>query len=67
MPVTFENDSGKEPNAKLKVAFEDLWELRVETAYPFLMEVYNDYENGLVTVEEFVEIVRLMSHMFSAG
>ena len=55
----------KEPDQKLKKAFDDLWELRVETAYPFLMEVYNDFTNQLVTVDEFVEIVRLVeSYVF---
>ena len=51
---------GKEKEPVLKRAFDDLWELRVETAYPFLMEVYADYEKGLLSVEEFVQIVRLV-------
>ena len=51
---------GKEKNSELKDAFDDLWQLRVETAYPFLLEVYDDYENGLVTAAEFVEIVRIV-------
>ncbi len=31
---------GLEPNAALKIAFQDLRELKVDVAYPFLMELY---------------------------
>lgn len=51
---------GKESNPLLKKAFDDLWELRVETAYPFLMDVYADYEKQLLSDVEFAQVVRLV-------
>ena len=35
---------GNEPDADLKLAFHDLRELKVDVAYPFLLELYNDYK-----------------------
>ncbi len=51
---------GKEPQAALRRAFDDLKELRAEPVYPFLMEVYRHYSEGLLTASDFVEIVRLV-------
>ena len=51
---------GKEKRTDLRRAFQDLRELRVEVAYPFLLEVYNDSAEGLLSDEEFLEIVRLV-------
>ena len=34
---------GAEPDADLKLAFHDLRELKVDVAYPFLLELYQDY------------------------
>jgi uncharacterized protein with ParB-like and HNH nuclease domain/predicted transport protein len=56
---------GKEPNTALRQAFDDLRELRVEPAYPFLLDVYDDYASGLLTAGDFAEIVRLVeSYVF---
>ena len=35
---------GSEPDADLKLAFHDLRELKVDVAYPFLLELYHDYK-----------------------
>jgi len=51
---------GKESDNDLKVAFHDLRELKVDVAYPFLLELYNDYVNSLLSKEEFLEAVRLV-------
>jgi len=51
---------GKEQDPALRQAFDDLKELRAEPAYPFLMEVYRHYAEGLLTAPDFVEIVRLV-------
>lgn len=51
---------GKEKRPRLKDAFQDLRELKVEVAYPFLLEVYDDCANGLLTENELLEIVRLI-------
>jgi uncharacterized protein with ParB-like and HNH nuclease domain/predicted transport protein len=56
---------GKESNPRLRQAFDDLRELRVEPAYPFLLEVYDDYAAGMLNAEDFAEIVRLVeSYVF---
>ena len=34
---------GSEPDADLKAAFHDLRELKVDVAFPFLLELYDDY------------------------
>ena len=54
-----------EDNKELKMAFRDLRELKVDVAYPFLLEVYHDYKTGVITVEELLKIVRLVeSYVF---
>ena len=56
---------GKEEHPKLKKIFTNLKELKVEVASPFLLHVYNDYENELVKENEFVEILELLeSYIF---
>ena len=37
---------GAETDADLKLAFHDLRELKVDVAYPFLLELYHDYATG---------------------
>ncbi len=39
--------------------FEEIRSLRMEVAYPFLIKVYRDFVDGLITIEETVEIMRL--------
>ncbi len=56
---------GKEPNAKLNDAFHDLRELKVDVAYPFLLELYADYQAGALAEAEFLSIIRLVeSYVF---
>jgi uncharacterized protein with ParB-like and HNH nuclease domain/predicted transport protein len=56
---------GAEKDAVLKVAFQDLRELKVDVAYPFLLELYHDYASGLMTREELHQVVRLIeSYVF---
>lgn len=50
----------KEKRPKLREAFQDLRELKVEVAYPFLLEAYSDCAQGLISDEELLEIVRLV-------
>ncbi len=50
---------GKETDKDLANAFQDLRELKVEVAYPFLLELYHDYQNNILSREEFLEAVRL--------
>ncbi|AKJ63932.1 GmrSD restriction endonuclease domain-containing protein [Kiritimatiella glycovorans] len=51
---------GKENDKLLAEAFRDLRELKVDVAYPFLLELYTDYENGLLSREDFAAAVRLV-------
>lgn len=51
---------GAESDPVLKLAFHDLRELRVDVAYPFLLELYHDYVDGLLGKEELLEAVRLI-------
>lgn len=51
---------GAEPDPELKLAFHDLRELKVEVAYPFFLELYDDYANGLLPVADLTAAVRLV-------
>jgi len=56
---------GKEKEKKLAAAFRDLQDLRVDVAYPLLLELYHDWTEGLISKEEFEKIVRLIeSYVF---
>ena len=56
---------GKETDPDLKLSFHDLRELRVDVAYPFLLELYHDYSTGMLSREDFVAAVRLIeSYVF---
>ena len=49
----------------LSEAFRDLRELRVDVAYPFLLELYSDYETDQLSEAEFCRAVRLVeSYVF---
>ncbi len=43
---------GSEPDADLKAAFNDLRELKVDVAFPFLLELYGDYAAQRLTKTE---------------
>lgn len=56
---------GAEQDLSLKQAFHDLRELKVDVAYPFLLDVYHDYRQKRLTAEEVLHIVRLVeSYVF---
>ncbi len=56
---------GTETDAGLKQAFHDLRELKVDVAYPFLLDVYHDYKQGRLNNDEALQIVRLVeSYVF---
>ena len=50
----------REPTKMLGEAFRDLRELKVDVAYPFLLELYRDYDAGALSEDEFFEAVRLV-------
>ena len=51
---------GAETEPNLKRAFHDLRELRVDVAYPLLLELYHDYVGGRLAAVDFVCAVRLI-------
>ena len=51
---------GSEPDADLKLAFHDLRELKVDVAYPLLLELYRDYKSELLSKSELLASVRLI-------
>jgi uncharacterized protein with ParB-like and HNH nuclease domain/predicted transport protein len=51
---------GKEPDKELAAAFQDLRELKVDVAYPFLLELYQDYARGMLAKPDFAQAVRLV-------
>ena len=56
---------GKEKNPDLRAAFADLQELKANVTYPFLLEIYDDYTNNLLSAEELEQAVRLVeSYVF---
>ena len=51
---------GQEQDAELALALHDLRELKVDVAYPFLLELYHDYATGELSKADLVETVRLI-------
>ena len=51
---------GQEPDKELATAFQDLRELKVDVAYPFLLELYHDYADGVLPKADFAKAVRLV-------
>lgn len=55
----------KEQDRDLKKAFESFLELGADTAYPLLLEFYDDYANKVLSKENFISIVALIeSYIF---
>lgn len=55
-----------ESNPKLKPLFNDLFKsLNYSVAYPFLMEIYSDFEEGIIEEKDFIEVIKLVeSYVF---
>lgn len=51
---------GLEADPELRVAFQDIRELKVDVAFPFLLELYYDYAHGILPKDEFVAAARLV-------
>ena len=50
----------KEPDKDLSQAFQDIRELKMAVAYPFLLELYDDYSRGRLSARDFGQILRLI-------
>lgn len=56
---------GRETDPVLATTFHDLRELKVEVAYPFLLELYHAYDENRLTTADFAAAVRLVeSYVF---
>ncbi|PSM31477.1 DUF262 and DUF1524 domain-containing protein [Haliangium sp. UPWRP_2] len=56
---------GAETDADLKAVFHDIRELKVDVAFPFLLDLYRDYANEVLSKADFVKIARLVeSYVF---
>ena len=51
---------GRESDADLKMAFHDLRELKVDVAYPFLLELYHDYKADMLSEADLLASVRFI-------
>ncbi|MGG0835050.1 DUF262 and DUF1524 domain-containing protein [Priestia aryabhattai] len=59
--LAFQTDEAQDINEVLM----DINALKVDVSYPFLMEVYNNYEERKLTKDEFIEILRTVeSYVF---
>lgn len=55
----------QETDKTLSEAFKDLREFKVEVSYPLLLKLYDDYQNSVLTKDDFIKIVRLVeSYVF---
>jgi len=55
----------KEPDAKLRSAFKSISKLKVDVSYPYFLPIYNDYAEGIISKDEFLEIAKLVeSYVF---
>ena len=56
---------GKEPEPRLAAAFRDIHDLKVDTAYPLILEMYEDYHKNKLSIDDFVDGVRYIeSYVF---
>ena len=55
----------RETDSELQKCFSDLAELQVDVSYPFLLEVYDDCNQGRIETADFIKILRLVeSYVF---
>jgi uncharacterized protein with ParB-like and HNH nuclease domain/predicted transport protein len=52
----------KESDTELQKGFKNISKLKVDVCYPFLLPVYNDYESGTITNDEFKQIISLVEN-----
>jgi uncharacterized protein with ParB-like and HNH nuclease domain/predicted transport protein len=56
---------GNEQDVQIREVLSDIRTLKVEVAAPFLLEVYDDYSNELISKDEFVSVLKLVeSYVF---
>lgn len=50
----------QEPDKEINQVLADINSLKVDVAYPFLMEVYDDYSAGRINRDEFLNVLKLV-------
>lgn len=55
----------REPDSEIRAAFQDINSLKVDVAYPFLLEIYDDFERQRISKQELLVALRLVeSYVF---
>ncbi|WP_095499152.1 DUF262 and DUF1524 domain-containing protein [Paraferrimonas haliotis] len=55
----------KEKNQQLRETFQDLNAYKVDVSRPLMLELYHDYDNKILTLDDFIECLRLIeSYVF---
>jgi uncharacterized protein with ParB-like and HNH nuclease domain/predicted transport protein len=52
----------KDPKPELQKGFKNITRLKVDVSYPFLLPLYDDFANGIITIGEFLEIISLIEN-----
>lgn len=52
----------KEEDPDIAKKFREITKLKIDTPYPFLLAVYADYEEEMISKNEFIEIISLVSN-----
>lgn len=52
----------KEPDILLKNGFKNIKRLKVDVSYPFFLAVYNDYDAGEISKQDFLEIISIVEN-----
>src|SRR5699024_2856562 len=52
---------GHEQDKELAVAFRDLREIKADVVYPLLLELYTDYQHEVLTRDELISIVGMVT------
>lgn len=52
-------------NVAIKALYDDINNLKMEVAYPFLLKVHNDYGEGIITEDNLIDIIKMcISYVF---
>ncbi|MDQ3191284.1 MAG: DUF262 and DUF1524 domain-containing protein [Bacteroidota bacterium] len=52
----------KEPDINLQKAFKNIGRLKVDVSYPFILPIYADYANGVISKDDFAIILNLVEN-----
>lgn len=52
----------KEDDPAISRKLKEITKLKIDTSYPFLLAVYGDFEEEIITKEEFLEIIDMVSN-----